>query len=918
MRRVLVPVLLVLTGVLLFVGGLGLWAHSTIYSSSTFARRATSILDSQAVRKEVAERLTTELVRAGNQQAISFRPAFEAAIEAALDTDTVRSIFRNAIRTVHADVLRGGSGSSGINLSDSISVITSTLQLPSDARGSPIQEGGFATTFADTTEQLASLGVWSLESTVEIAGYACLAGAVLAAAAAIALADDRRRVVWWLGWVLVAVGVFAAALLWVVQWYIGTRFSDPELSAAVSGGISDMTVDLRTLALWTVAYGVVIAGAAAAADRLYTPAVVARRIGRWLDDRRQTSRGTLLVGLLGLLLGLVIIQNLAVASVVLAVVAGLWLTYLGTAELLRLIRRVATSERARRSWWRPVVAVGVVLLVLAGLTAGLIITTSRSAADASDSVPSGCNGSDDLCDLRLDQVMFAATHNSMSSPLYPGWLFGEQIGPIGDQLNSGVRALLFDTHYGIPSRARMPGSQNPIVLTDRARELAHPSFEQADPGVVDRANTLAARAPKAVDARSGLYLCHNYCELGAVSFPSVLQEIKDFVETHPDDVIIIDIQDATTPADTAQAFIDAGLEEHIATLKPGEPLPTLQELIDAGTTVIVFAEDGGGGGAPAWYQPAYQGWVQETPFKWDAVNAFDCGPNRGGTDGELFLINHWVTTAGPSPSTARQANADDIVRRRLERCIDERGKLPNIVAVDYAQTSDLVDQLAELNLELLDQVPDDAEPASPSTTEPPSTTAAPSTTAPASTTTPSTLPSVEEGQIVTTLTGGDPGRFCPTINDVVASVTGYAEAVLTEPASQTGRSDLAFAPYLVRALTPYLEAAPIELYERADPLRQRAEQAMQALTQLGLDDRDVAALATQAADSLSGSPPTDGATVQAELLDVIAETVTQQEIDAAAAQLSQALGDPGTLLDLGFVPSDVAANNGYNCVTDGE
>ena len=138
--------------------------------------------------------LTTELVRAGNQQAISFRPAFEAAIEAALDTDTVRSIFRNAIRTVHADVLRGGSGSSGINLSDSISVITSTLQLPSDARGSPIQEGGFATTFADTTERLASLGVWSLESTVEIVGFACLAGAVLAAAAAIALAttEDGR------------------------------------------------------------------------------------------------------------------------------------------------------------------------------------------------------------------------------------------------------------------------------------------------------------------------------------------------------------------------------------------------------------------------------------------------------------------------------------------------------------------------------------------------------------------------------------------------------------------------------------------------------------------------------------------------------------------------------------------------------
>ena len=28
--------------------------------------------------------------------------------------------------------------------------------------------------------------------------------------------------------------------------------------------------------------------------------------------------------------------------------------------------------------------------------------------------------------------------------------------------------------------------------------------------------------------------------------------------------------------------------------------------------------------------------------------------------------------------------------------------------------------------------------------------------------------------------------------------------------------------------------------------------------------------------------------------------------------------DPSALLDLGFVPSDVAANNGYSCVTDGE
>ena len=493
MRRALVPVLLVLTGVLVLVGGLAVWMKSTVYDSSTFSRRAISVLDSQAVRSEAADVFTAELVKAGNQQAISFRPAYEAAIEAALDTDTFRSILRNAIRTVHADVLRGGSGSSGVNLSDSISIIAGTLQLPSDARGQEVQEGGFSTAFADTTQRLADLGVWRAEGLVRALGFGCLAGAVVLAAIAIVLSRDRRRTVWWLGWVLASVGVFVVALLWVVQWYVGNLYAEADLGDAVSGGLSDVTLDLRTLALWTIGYGVVIAGAAAASDQLYTPAIVGRRIGTWIEQRRQTTVGTFLIGALGLVLGFLVIQNLAVMAVVVAAVAGLWLTYLGTAELLRLISRVAQeAETGRSSWWRPPLVIGVVLLLLAGLTGAVVLSTSRSAAEAAKAAPSGCNGSDDLCERRLDEVLFAGTHNSMSSALYAGWLFGEQIGPISDQLNAGVRALLFDTHYGVPSRARLPGSQTPVVLTDRARELSNPEFEGADPGVVERANALAS------------------------------------------------------------------------------------------------------------------------------------------------------------------------------------------------------------------------------------------------------------------------------------------------------------------------------------------------------------------------------------------------------------------------------------------
>ena len=91
--------------------------------------------------------------------------------------------------------------------------------------------------------------------------------------------------------------------------------------------------------------------------------------------------------------------------------------------------------------------------------------------------------------------------------------------------------------------------------------------------------------------------------------------------------MILDIQDATSPADTAAAITAAGLAERAAVLEKGKPLPTLRELIDAGTNLLVFAEVGGPG-APPWYQRTYD-WFQETPYTYPSVDAFDCAPNRG-------------------------------------------------------------------------------------------------------------------------------------------------------------------------------------------------------------------------------------------------------------------------------------------------
>ena len=97
--------------------------------------------------------------------------------------------------------------------------------------------------------------------------------------------------------------------------------------------------------MWIAGYGLIIAAAATSGES-YTPAVVARRVGGWIQRRRQSTRGTIALGLIALLAGLLLIQDPPGNLELIAMAAGLWLSYLGVTELLRVLRsaRSATSQ----------------------------------------------------------------------------------------------------------------------------------------------------------------------------------------------------------------------------------------------------------------------------------------------------------------------------------------------------------------------------------------------------------------------------------------------------------------------------------------------------------------------------------------------------------------------------------------------
>ena len=228
------------------------------------------------------------------------------------------------------------------------------------------------------------------------------------------------------------------------------------------------------------------------------------------------------------------------------------------------------------------------------------------------------------------------------------------------QLEHGIRGFQIDAYFGTPRRGR--------VYTDLSGPLGKAAELPAP--LVAAANQLHRRlgAPPA-GTPYDLYLCHVFCELGAVKMVDEMHVVRQFLDTHPREVVVMVIEDYV-PADRILAVLrDAGLESMLLPVVAGEPLPTLQQMIDAGTRLQVSLENGDGGPT---LPNAFTGLVEETPFTFfrprNLEAASSCTANRGTPDSPLFQFNHWVTPAEPVTARAGEfgdpARADHPLHRR--------------------------------------------------------------------------------------------------------------------------------------------------------------------------------------------------------------------------------------------------------------
>jgi hypothetical protein len=663
------------------------YAGRAVFRTAPFADRATAALQAPAVQQAVADGATTAFVNAGGGDLVAVRPLIRTLTGAAVQTGAFRALFRHAVAEAHTVVVQRAGGTAYVNVADAAVLVGGLLRrlAPAAARRLRVERVARLLTLRPSRTTLDTIG--TTRSIAARAWLVALASVVLAAAALV-LAPDRTRAVGRLGR-----GLAAGALALVALYLIGSAVAGHAapagrgpaaraLWAAFLGG-------LQTQALLVAGAGAVVAAAAAARERSSIAPAVGRR-----------ARSAIL-----LVCGVAIVLE-PMAALRLAVLAtGVAALAIGAAGVFAELRigptvRSGTSRAhgtaraglgAWRAWLPGAVAAGVLAAAVA------VIATGGGDEAPASAAPVTCNGYRALCARRLNDVAFPATHNSMASVTIPTWLFGQQDGTIADQLEHGIRGLLIDTYYAEPA-----GNH---VRTD-LRSLPKRAAAEREIGseAVSAAESIRNRLGGGPTGSRAIYLCHTFCELGAVTLTSALEDLRSFLISNPGDVVVVVNQDeGVSPQDIEGAVRRAGLLDLVYRGALG-PFPTLRQMVDSDQRLVVIAENDAG--AIPWYHPAYDEAVQETPFRFTAAAELTdakrlpetCRPERGPASAPLFLLNHWVDTSPvPRASIAGEVNARDVLLRRARLCQRIRHRLPNLIAVDFYRRGDVVGAARVLN-----------------------------------------------------------------------------------------------------------------------------------------------------------------------------------------------------------------------------
>ena len=259
---------------------------------------------------------------------------------------------------------------------------------------------------------------------------------------------------------------------------------------------------------------------------------------------------------------------------------------------------------------------------------------------------SQCNGANELCDRKYNEIAYLTTHNAFNSS-QDNFLFPNQNFNITSQLNDGVRALMIDVYdfFGTPT------------------------------------------------------VYHGSSLLGSSPFLNYLNDIKVFLDNNPNEVISIILECYTSANEIEGDLNQADLIGSLYTHNLGSDWPTLQAMIDSGQRLVIFTDKQDGSPSQNWYHYVWDLAV-ETHFTTNNISDFSCDYNRGEASNDLFILNHFITNAAlgfGEESEAVIVNGNPFLIDRALQCFQEKNKFPNFITLDFYDQGEGLAAVEELN-----------------------------------------------------------------------------------------------------------------------------------------------------------------------------------------------------------------------------
>jgi len=663
------------------------YASRVLFDASMFSNRVANSLAEPPVARVVANQITDQIL-AHNPDVTPFRPIVLGTVQQFISSAPFRGVVRLAAKKLHPVLITHGESLS-LTLGDVGVIVRDMLAThPQIAQKVPEKAHLILGSTESWPAGRSLLQVLRIGRRIQGRTIIWLAFGLVMGTLGLLVTRRKDRYLLRVGLSLTIAAFLLAGLARFGGTVLANLTDSPVISDLVRGLWPVFIGPLAIRMLILAGLGIILTASVTTLLEKADAATLALSV--WNRAWRRPVRPAAVIarGLVLAIIGVVVALRPGETLEVLAVVAGGLVFFVGIQDVFTTATRFAgRSERAatvakrKRGALITAMAAGLVLALLVG-GAALWLARDSGESTLGPRPIIACNGYPELRDRKLNEVVFPTTHNSMSGADIANWMFANQERGIPEQLEEGVRGFLIDVHYGEPVKGRI---KTLLENETNSRLKYEAALGKEGVGAAMRIRDRLVGEP---EGKRQVYMAHGFCELGATPFVEALRAIKKFLLENPGEVLVIIIQDeGVTPADVAACFRESGLEDFVYRGPVAPPWPTLGQMVSRDERVVVLAENRAEG--VPWYHLT-AGVVQETPYGFKKPEAFSNAPNRGGRNGSLLLMNHWIESAPASlPSNAQIVNAYDFLLERARSCRRERRMLPNLIAVDFYRTGDL-------------------------------------------------------------------------------------------------------------------------------------------------------------------------------------------------------------------------------------